>query len=137
MTPNKKQIEILHSVASGEIGLPETSKELHELICNVLLARDHEAEEAPMMEKCRSQFIKLVTQKANDDGFVYLSVIKNQLSRRAYYLELEKMLSARGITDTTRHVARSLISDGLAKRNGSEVMVTRKAIDHINQDNEF
>lgn len=130
MKPNKIQIKMVNDVRTGNVTLPTNAELQADWLGELLLARDHEAEEAPMMKKCKIQFIRTVQQKANDDGWAYLSVVRNVLSRRVYFKDLDKRLKLRGI-DTARHIARAMIADGLVRKNGLDVMITQAAVDYL------
>lgn len=133
MTANNAQIELIKKARRGDFGLPTSYNELAELMSDAVLARDYETEEALLMQKCKSQFIRTVQQKSNGDGWIYLSVVKNVLASRSYFKDFDKRLKLRGI-DSARYIATSMIIDGLIKKNGLEVMITNKA---LNFDNEF
>ena len=130
MKPNKIQIQMVNDVRSGKVALPATADLQADWLSDLLLARDYDLEEAPMMKKCKLQFIRTAQQKANVEGWVYLSVVRNVLSRRIYFKDLDRRLKLRGI-DTARHIARAMISDGLIKKNGLEVMITQSATEYL------
>ena len=130
MKPNKVQIKMVNDVRAGNTTLPTGNSDIADWLSELLLARDYESEESIMMTKCKIQFIRTVQQKANDQGWVYLSVIKNVLNRRKYFKDLDKRLKLRGI-DTARHIARAMITDGFVRKNGLEVMITQSAIDYL------
>lgn len=136
MQPNKAQIKMVNNVRVGSVTLPTGNNELADWLGELLLMRDHEAEEAPMMERCKLQFIRTAITKGNHEGWLYLSTIKNVLNRRVYFKDLDDRLTLRGI-DTMRHIARSMIIDGLVKKNGVEVMITQAARDYLKQSEEF
>lgn len=130
MEPNKIQIKMVNDVRAGKVKLPIEADAQADYLSELLLARDYETEEAGMMKKCKLQFIRVVQQKANDDGWVYLSVVRNVLSRRVYFKDLNERLKMRGI-DAARHIARAMIVDGLVKKSGIEVMITKAAVEYL------
>lgn len=127
---NQEQLRFVKSIAEGEIEIPSTSFELSELVKKALLLRDHEAEESEAVRRSKIQFIKAIQQKSDEDGWIYLSVIRNVLVRRSYFRDLERSQSLRKI-DAMRSLARSLIEIGVVKRVDAQVMLTEKASDYL------
>lgn len=130
MKPNKIQIKIINDVRTGKIKIPEPIELQADWLGELLLTRDFEKEEAPLMKKCKLQFIRTAQQQSNDDGWIYLSTLRSALSRRVYFKDLDKRLKLRSI-DTARYIARAMIIDGLMKKNGLEVMITKAAVDYL------
>lgn len=129
---NKEQLRFVKSIAEGEIEMPSTSFELSELVKKALLLRDHEAEEAEAVRRSKIQFIKVIQQKSDEDGWIYLSVIRNVLARRSYFRDLERSQSLRKI-DAMRSLARSLIEIGVVKRVDAQAMLTDKASEYLSE----
>lgn len=129
---NQEQLKFVKSIAEGEVEMPSTNYELSELVKKALLLRDYEAEELEAVRRSKIQFIKAVQQKADQDGWVYLSIVRNVLVRRSYFRDLERSQSLRKI-DAMRNIARSLIEDGAVKRVDAQVMLTDKASDYLSE----
>lgn len=128
---NKAQVELVKKIAEGEVEFPKTNYELSELVKDALLLKDHEAEERPSIDKCKTQFLRTMKQKSVDDGWVYISVVKSVLSSRNYFTELQRAQRARGL-DAMRTITRELIKDGVIKRVGAQVMLTRESDEYLN-----
>ncbi|AUR94126.1 hypothetical protein NVP1191O_67 [Vibrio phage 1.191.O._10N.286.52.B4] len=127
---NSAQIELIKKIAEGDVEFPKTNYELSELVKNALLLKDHEQEERESIDKCKTQFLRTMNQKSSDDGWVYLSVVKNVLERRNYFTQLRRSQAVRGL-DAMRSVTRELIKDGVIKRVGSQVMLTRDSGEYL------
>ena len=130
---NKAQIKLIKDIAEGMVDLPETYYELSEIVKGALTLRDYDAEEKPLIEKSKTQFLRTMKRKSKDseDGWVYLSVIKNDLSRRLYFSNLERSQATRSV-DAMRTITRELIKDQVIKRVGSQIMLTRIADEYLN-----
>ncbi|AUR86575.1 hypothetical protein NVP1086O_62 [Vibrio phage 1.086.O._10N.222.51.F8] len=129
---NKAQLNLIKDIAEGRIPLPETYYELSEVVKGALVLRDYESEEKPLIDKSKTQFLRTMKRKSkdSDDGWVYLSVIKNDLSRRLYFSNLERSQATRSV-DAMRTVTRELIKDQVIKRVGSQIMLTRIADEYL------
>lgn len=129
---NKAQVNLIKKIAQGGVALPKTSYDLSELVKNALLLRDHDSEEKSSIDKCKAQFIKIVKQKSDDDGWVYISIVKNVLTKRAYYRNLERSQATRSL-DAMRSIAGELIKAGAIKKVNNQVMLTSTADYYLNE----
>lgn len=129
---NSAQVALIKNIAEGGVDFPKTNYELSELVKKALLLRDHNSDEAEAVKRSKIQFIKTVKQKADKDGWVYLSVVKNVLSRRSYFRNLVRSQSVRDL-DAMRSVSRELIELGVIKRVDNQVMLTETALDYLSE----
>ena len=127
---NAAQVAMVKNISAGGVPLPKSSNELAELVTEALLLRDHDTDERPSIDKCKIQFIKVLKQQSDDDGWLYLSIIKNVLSKRAYFKALVKSQSFRSM-DAMRSITRELIEHGIVRRVGYQVMLTDAAEEYL------
>ena len=127
---NKAQVALIKNIAEGGVELPTTNYALSEIVKDALLLRDFDAEESEAFKRCKIQFIKTAIQKVDVDGWVYISIIKNVLTRRAYFNDLSRSQAARDL-DTVRNIIIDLMKDNVINRVGSQVFVTATAKDYL------
>ena len=125
---NDMQIRKVKEIRLGKMSIPESHDELADLIVDVLLTLDHESLEFDKMTKCRKVFIKTYIGKINSYqdaeqciGGVYLSSIKDVLSRRKYFKDLHKMTRLR-CADGFKEVYQFFIKNGYARRDGEKII---------------
>ena len=128
MNLNNVQIKMMQDIENEVVKLPSTHSELHSLISSIMLAVDTEAIEKPFLDKCRSQIARTYFAYSNGKAGegVYLSRIKNQLVRRAYFRTFEIMCNGRN-ADAFKVAYRSLITDGYLKSDGLHMSMTEDA----------
>jgi len=127
---NSAQVKIVKDAAEGLTPLPKTSYELSELLRSVLLAEDHEAKEAGAITRSTILFLKSAKQKADQDGWAYLSEIKYLLNTRAYFKDLSLSQKMRGI-DAFKAITNEMVQLGVIKRIDTQIMATHLLADHI------
>ncbi len=119
MELNKVQIKMMRDIENGVTELPKTHTEYYSHVSSILLAVDVEAIEKPFLEKCRNQIIRTYFKRTEGlvNESVYLSQLKNQLSRRIYFNTFQTICANRN-SDAFKESYRSLIEDGYAKSDG-------------------
>lgn len=120
---NETQKRMLEAIDSDDFKLPESKEEFRRFVISILVAVDHEANEKEFMDKCLSKAVRVYRTLTSADGeAVYISQIKNQMSRTNYFATLERMAKARGTT-AIRLVTRKLVSDGHATLEGNHKII--------------
>lgn len=129
MDLNNVQIKMMRDIESGITKLPTTSAEYYEHVSSIFLAVDTNAIEKPFLDKCKNQIVRSyfahTCGKSNED--VYLSQIKNQLKRRAYFTTFSVMCNQRN-ADAFKEAYRSLIEiNRVAKSDGMFLKLSDEA----------
>lgn len=119
MELNNVQIKMMNDIENGKNELPRTHNELHSLISSIILAVDIDAIEKPFLERCKAQITRTYFSETEwlSGERVYLSSIKNRLSRRVYFQTFKTICAGRN-ADAFKESYRSLIKDGYAKSDG-------------------
>jgi hypothetical protein len=127
---NSAQVQMVKDAAEGVIALPKTGFELSEMLRNVLLAKDHKSDELAAIVKSKIQFIKLAIRLGGDDEWCYLSAIKGTMNSRGYFRDLSLAQRDRGI-DTFRQLTLKLISDGVIRKVGLQLIATEESKEYL------
>lgn len=133
---NDKQIQFVRDVRSGKVEIPQDKDKAADLLGYLLLLRDYEVLERGLIDRSKLQALKIIDQTQGRDGWVYVSYIKTQLMRRAYFKELNESTTERGI-DAIRVVVREMIKDGLISTNNLEAMITTSGKEYLNSKEAF
>ena len=141
---NKKQIEMISMAEDGRLEIPNSGRELAEIIRSVLLVRDHEEIEREFLVKSKVAFIKTYIRLSRDlrnagEGdheLVYTSQIFNVIKHRKYYQTLRAMCNQRG-ANVANEVVSSLVSDGIAVRSTNQIKLdTEKANNYVESEHQ-
>ena len=119
MNLNNVQIKMMRDIENGVTELPKTHAEYYNHVSSILMAVDVEAIEKPFLDECRKQIIRTYFKRTEGlvNENVYLSQLKNQLSRRIYFNTFQTICANRN-SDAFKESYRSLIEDGYAKSDG-------------------
>lgn len=124
---NAVQKKMVNDMRNGLLPIPKNHNEAAQLMTDVLVAVDHESNEKEFMDKCLSKIVRTYFSLCKDqEQGVYLSRLKNQMVRLNYFKTLERMTGARN-KDGFKLIYRRLISDGVARSDGTKIRMTEDA----------
>ena len=129
---NKTQLNMINDIYGKKIELPTNHDELAEIVKGVLLARDHEADEAEWLKKSIRQFLRFIPHKADHEGWAYLSAIRCDLNSRKYFQLLSRSQEMRG-KDAFRAITIKLNIDKAITRTDLQVKRTLLSDDYLKQ----
>ena len=120
---NSKQLEVIESIKSGKVGIPENKDFFMLALQSFAFAYDFESLEADYLSACRKCYLSVAIKRGDDLGFVYRSTPMQVVKRRVYFKKLNESTLNRG-RDARRLIEQSLIQDGFLVRHVNQVRAT-------------